>query len=607
MRAYRIKLGWLGGKEELPISSPFGPRKPPTAGASSMHKGIDVAVPVGTAIKAPFGGTLKGFGVSDTAGLYCTLQNGNVLLRFLHLDSCIVPTRGMTMAVVEGMQIGTTGGAKGDAKAGISTGPHLHFEYRLDENHVWPAESALNPIRFMSEKCVSRVNRSVLSEGFTPEIDPVTEEEKTYKVGDMNPLIEVEYSNGDIMEDVQFNSAYQTDDSATEPIVDENTATPKQETDVSETDANGIWQIVKLAMDSGVQDLMIFDATVSIQTGGILGFFNKACQQPLVEFSGDTFGDQYYFLVRRPPFDRKQMLAALKNQNLLDTDLKAYQESIDAMGSEAFKNGQRFEDADAISALITAQMLSQQGVNHKTANLLYTILSTEIINTSISFNNQGIYSWYQYYPQFELAGDEMQYIVPAVFFPEYAAIWGSKALQIQSQYASFKGIGLRDATENGAKSEIGDKRCRTVLDDLKYLIETTAYAPFTRSGTITIRGCRSVKRGMFIQVQIEKGIDEIFYVDAVTQNYSINGTNIQRTTTLQVSHGMVKRFVKEVDKNNASGSISYFDLIDFADYEENRSQVGLGNWREAIAKWKVNRDVFKFFLKRQQFILSGEL
>ena len=42
MRAYRIKLGWLGGKEELPISSPFGPRKPPTAGASSMHKGIKV-------------------------------------------------------------------------------------------------------------------------------------------------------------------------------------------------------------------------------------------------------------------------------------------------------------------------------------------------------------------------------------------------------------------------------------------------------------------------------------------------------------------------------------------------------------------------------------
>ena len=51
--------------------------------------------------------------------------------------------------------------------------------------------------------------------------------------------------------------------------------------------------------------------------------------------------------------------------------------------------------------------------------------------------------------------------------------------------------------------------------------------------------------------------------------------------------------------------MSYFDIIDFTGYEENRDQISLGNWREVISKWKVNLDVFKFFIKRLQFIVPG--
>ena len=230
----------------------------------------------------------------------------------------------------------------------------------------------------------------------------------------------------------------------------------------------------------------------------------------------------------------------------------------------------------------------------------YVIESKDIMNSNISFNTQGIYSWYQFYPQYELAGDKMQYIVPAIMFPEYAAIYGSRSLQIQSQYASFKGLGTRDNQKNGIKDEASDKRCRSILDDLKYLIESNAYNPFVRQGTLTIIGTRRIRRGMFIEVCIESGVPEIFYVEGVSHNYGIQGNTISDTTTLQLSHGMVKKFVK--NSNKQLGEISYFDLIEFKDYEKNRNNLSISNWRDVISHWCVNKNVFKFFLQKKQFI-----
>ena len=63
---------------------------------------------------------------------------------------------------------------------------------------------------------------------------------------------------------------------------------------------------------------------------------------------------------------------------------------------------------------------------------------------------------------------------------------------------------------------------------------------------------------------------------------------------------MVKKYIKE--SNKQLGEISYFDLIDFKDYEKNRNNLNIGNWRETISHWAVNRDVFKFFLQKKQFI-----
>lgn len=617
----RLKYGWLGGRRELNITSPFGYRIHSIKKTKKFHYGIDIGVPAGTEIKAPFSGTLVACGVQNGgAGLYCTLQNGNIQLVFMHLTWCMLGERaGATASVSEGQLIAKTGGAKGNRLSGSSTGEHLHFEYRYSTNGSWTKNNAIDPKRILSERLTGKLN-SALSSGVPVKTKRRTGEEiPALEVGDMKPMEEVNLSEAEINEDWNTNVSDMVDEEATEDIEVE----PQE---VVEGKAKGIWQIVKLAMDGNVTDRMLFDASISAQTGSLMNFFNKACQQPLVEFSGDTFGDQYYFLVRRPPFDKEGMIKALNIQHMFEVDVQKLEAELGRLREDSGKYWENDDQSDEVRkgwSIRIQNWLKQYGYNAQYLSKIqqleenirsgkeinneyikeanpYIIEKKDIMNSNISFNTQGIYSWYQFYPQYELAGDRMQYVVPAVMFPEYAAVWGSRPLQIQSQYASFKGLGTRDAQKNGIKDEASDKRCRSILDDLKYLIESNAYNPFVRQGTLTIVGTRRIRRGMFIQVCIESGVPEIFYVEGVSHNYGINGNTVSNITTLQLSHGMVKRYIKE--SNKQLGEISYFDLIEFKDYEKNRNNLNIGNWREVISHWAVNKEVFKFFLQKQQFI-----
>lgn len=104
------------------ITSPFGPRRHPIFGVRSMHSGIDLAAPRGTAIKASEGGLViysgwyGGYGrvvILDHSKGYTTL--------YAHLDRAAVK-------VGQRVKQGTTLGYEG--ATGYATGPHLHFEVR---------------------------------------------------------------------------------------------------------------------------------------------------------------------------------------------------------------------------------------------------------------------------------------------------------------------------------------------------------------------------------------------------------------------------------------------------------------------------------------------
>lgn len=117
------------------ISCGFGPRRSPTAGASSNHKGIDIAVPTGTAVRASKAGKVVTATYSSSAGNYVALYHGGgVYTYYMHCSALSVSVGDQ---VAQGQTIALSG------STGISTGPHLHFAVNIGGQYV-------NPMNYVS-------------------------------------------------------------------------------------------------------------------------------------------------------------------------------------------------------------------------------------------------------------------------------------------------------------------------------------------------------------------------------------------------------------------------------------------------------------------------
>jgi murein DD-endopeptidase MepM/ murein hydrolase activator NlpD len=113
-----------------PITSPFGPRVHPIYGTQGYHKGIDYGAPSGTPIKSSKSGTVVLAKYSTSYGNYIIVNHGNgVQTLYAHASSlnCSVGQK-----VQQGQVIAYVG------STGWSTGAHLHFEIRINEEAVNP-------------------------------------------------------------------------------------------------------------------------------------------------------------------------------------------------------------------------------------------------------------------------------------------------------------------------------------------------------------------------------------------------------------------------------------------------------------------------------------
>lgn len=117
------------------LSSNYGSRSAPTKGASTNHKGIDWAVPIGTTVVASNTGTVTKAGWASGYGyaVYIKHADGRET-RYAHLSKVLVKA-GQT--VEQGQRIALSG------NTGRSTGPHLHFEIRING-------SAVNPLQYLN-------------------------------------------------------------------------------------------------------------------------------------------------------------------------------------------------------------------------------------------------------------------------------------------------------------------------------------------------------------------------------------------------------------------------------------------------------------------------
>ncbi|MDQ7031511.1 MAG: M23 family metallopeptidase [Desulfonauticus sp.] len=118
------------------VSSGFGYRISPFTGQREFHKGLDISGPVGTPIIAPANGEVIFVGHNGGYGLSIVINHGNgITTRYAHLQKSLVKKGDK---VKRGEIIAYMG------NSGRSTGPHLHYEVRINGLPVNPLKYILN-------------------------------------------------------------------------------------------------------------------------------------------------------------------------------------------------------------------------------------------------------------------------------------------------------------------------------------------------------------------------------------------------------------------------------------------------------------------------------
>lgn len=204
--------------------------------------------------------------------------------------------------------------------------------------------------------------------------------------------------------------------------------------------ANGVYQIINILLDDSVKDRTIVDATVTNPQGSILSLFSNICQEPLVEFITDTYGDSYAIIVRKPPFDKESINSFIRSNNAI-----------------------------------------------------YNVDSNDVMQESLGFET-NFYTWFEIQNRAIFMGTDRNQplaYVPIVPLNEYIEYWGSKKRYIESNYTRSNDFGI-------------EKERKQVIMDLLYVMECDIYLPFSRRGSIVLsRGDRRIKKGSWIRYKNE--------------------------------------------------------------------------------------------------------
>lgn len=114
------------------ISSKFGSRLHPILGYTTMHRGIDFAVPGGTPIMAAGNGTVEFAGMNSGYGRYVRIKHTGVFsTAYAHMSGYAKGLR-KGAKVRQGQVIGYVGAS------GLATGPHLHYELLSGGSQINP-------------------------------------------------------------------------------------------------------------------------------------------------------------------------------------------------------------------------------------------------------------------------------------------------------------------------------------------------------------------------------------------------------------------------------------------------------------------------------------
>jgi hypothetical protein len=413
----------------------------------------------------------------------------------------------------------------------------------------------------------------------------------------------------------------------------------------------GIWKKIKLWIDPRVSELIVYDDSISLPEGSIWDHFEKICQLPYVEIITETIGDWFYIIVRQPPFLKEDLLSFIKGSNGISTFIddtsnidtqsryKTWKENLNLKKPKESDQSSSTLQVDSPESYSEFYATEENVDPSKQTELRY--IGIEEIKKEVDFvrarysdlltsrpplielntlsvqdfsvqRSTDAYTWFEVDTRnmYQDVGGPYGMPIPAVYFNELAQVFGSKRLSVASNYIDIHSI-KSDGANAKNKKDLLEKEIAQLLG---YLIETHIHLPFTREGTIVLAdGDRRIKKGTYVYYQ---PTDEIFYVDRVVHQFRVLANSTIRTTTLNVSRGMVSKYIEGVlhtvydDKQQAyERLVSYFTIVDLPKIQELALQAvdQLGNLSQYDHRKPaaVDQAVMNFFLQNRQFDKDG--
>ncbi|WP_194966521.1 M23 family metallopeptidase [Rickettsia endosymbiont of Cardiosporidium cionae] len=135
------------------ITSRFGYRKDPIFRSVRMHKGVDLAAPKGTPIYASANAVVEAMGYHAKYGNFVMLAHSNNLTTVYGHASKFAKNLTKGSRIKQGDLIAYVG------STGKSTGPHLHYEVRINGRAVNPLNIKHIPTIYLSGKSLEKFNK----------------------------------------------------------------------------------------------------------------------------------------------------------------------------------------------------------------------------------------------------------------------------------------------------------------------------------------------------------------------------------------------------------------------------------------------------------------
>ena len=120
----------VGANWRSVVTSEFGNRIDPITGPPDGHTGMDLAVPSGTPVRAALGGTVTRSQYDSSYGYFVMIDHGSGLTTLYGHNSQLLVSAGQTVQAGDVVSL--------SGSTGRSTGPHLHFEVRLNGERTDP-------------------------------------------------------------------------------------------------------------------------------------------------------------------------------------------------------------------------------------------------------------------------------------------------------------------------------------------------------------------------------------------------------------------------------------------------------------------------------------